>query len=78
MGLAVGHKEGVMQVAKYKVNWEFKGESELKGLYDRLIGYLGVHKYGEYFAMKEVFGKEVARRLVKKGDIIGPASDIRS
>jgi hypothetical protein len=46
---------------------------ELKSLYERVMGYLQEKQYGEYFAIREIFGKDVADRLAKAGDVVGPA-----
>lgn len=72
MRLAHGLTEGVIRTSKYKINWEFVNKSELKGLYTRVMGYLTEGKFGEYFAVKEIFGKEVADRLAKDGDVVSP------
>jgi hypothetical protein len=47
---------------------------ELKGLYERVMGYLREERYGEYCAVRVLFGKDVADRLAKAGDVIGPVS----
>jgi hypothetical protein len=72
VGLARGLKEGVIRGSKYKVNWDFLTMRELKELYERVMGYLTEEHYGEYCAVRALFGKDVADRLAKAGDVIGP------
>lgn len=74
MGLARGLREGVIRTSKYQINWEFLSKTELKGLYVRVMGYLKEGKFAEYFAVKEIFGKEVADKLAQEGDVVSPAS----
>ena len=64
----------VMQVSKYKSNWEMKSLAELKPLYDKVMGFLRHQhtEHGEYLAMKELFGNEVALRVAMKGDMKVP------
>jgi hypothetical protein len=64
---------GFLRTAKLKVNWEMKSLSELKPLYDKVMGFLLNSEYGEYLAMKEIFGEAMAIRVAMKGDMKLPA-----
>ena len=63
----------VLKVAKLKINWEMKSLAELKPLYDKIMGFLKKTEHGEYLAMKELFGEEVAIRVAMKGEMKVPA-----
>jgi hypothetical protein len=74
MGLAFAETPGVRKNAKYKVNWYFKRESDLKSIYMELMDWLtGTnHKFGEYLAIRSLFGEKVARRLSKENQYKAP------
>jgi hypothetical protein len=66
-GLALAMRPGVLSVAKYKSNWEIKGDKELKELYKIVMEHLGKEDYGVYFAIEEIFGVEMADEVAKNG-----------
>jgi hypothetical protein len=73
MGLAQGTTAGVMNLAKYKSNWDMLPDKAVKSLYDRVMGHLTQRRpYGEYFAMREIFGDQVAMEVVRHGEIMAP------
>ena len=60
---------GIMGPAKYKKNWEMKSIAEIKPLYERIMEYLKKRDFGEYLAMRELFGEEVAIRAGLRGQV---------
>ena len=66
MGLAIGKTAGVCKNAKFKSNWHFKSDSDLKSIYTKLIGWLTEHRFGEYLAVHFLFGEKIAYRLSKE------------
>jgi hypothetical protein len=64
---------GFLRTAKNKINWEMKSLSELKPLYDKVMGFLRGQEYGEYLAMKEIFGETTAIRVGMKGEMKLPS-----
>jgi hypothetical protein len=73
IGVAKALAPTVLRVAKYRINWEMKSLAELRPLYDRVIGFLTGNDHGEYLAMKEIFGEEVAIRTAVRGEMKLPA-----
>lgn len=48
-------------------------DKEAKPLYDKVMGYLlNQRPYGEFFAIREIFGNDIAKSVAKRGDIIPP------
>jgi hypothetical protein len=72
MGLANATTPGVRKNAKFKSNWCFKQDTELKSLYTKVIGWLTGSKFGEYKTMCLFFGEKIARRLAKEEQFIAP------
>jgi len=71
IGLAKGLTVGVLTTPRYGKNWRMIPINNIKPLYERVIHHLAKKPYGEYFAIQELFGEQVAKRLVDKGDIKG-------
>lgn len=47
----------------------------VKPLYDKVMTHLTErHPYGEYFAMREIFGDRLTMEVVKRGEIMAPPS----
>jgi hypothetical protein len=61
-----------LRAAKYKRNFEMKSLAELKPLYDKVMEFLTKTEHGEYLAMRELFGEEVAIRVAMKGEMKVP------
>jgi len=73
MGLAKAKTTGVINLAKYKSNWEMLSDKEMKPLYDKVMGFLvNQRPYGEFFAIREIFGEEMAKMVAKRGEVIAP------
>jgi hypothetical protein len=73
MGLAMCTSSGFVRRAKYGVNWRMKSLAELKPLYEKVLQYLLGTEYGEFLAMKEIFGEDVAIRVAMNGEMKVPA-----
>jgi hypothetical protein len=73
MGLAICTTSGFLRRAKYDVNWRMKSLVELKPLYEKVSQYLSGTEYGEFLAMKEIFGEDVAIRVAMNGEMKVPA-----
>ena len=72
MGLAKGSSPGVLTRAMYKKNWEFLSKQELKVLYIKVKDMLAQKPMGLYNAVFQIFGQDVAVKMVEKGQIFGP------
>lgn len=73
MGLARAKSTTLIGRAAWKSNWEWYSDKEVKPLYDRVMDHLlNRHPYGEYLALEEIFGQEVAMRLGEGGEVIMP------
>ena len=72
MGLGVCLTPGCVKRAKYGVNWRMKSLAELKPLYEKVKKYLLGTEYGEFLAMKEIFGEDVAIRVAMNGEMKVP------
>lgn len=72
MGLAEAYHPGVMRLSKYGTNWKFLGNDKLKQLYGRMREMLLHNEYGEYFAVQQLFGQDIAKEMAKKGQVISP------
>ena len=72
MGLAEASHPDVTRLSKYGSNWRFLPNNKLKHLYTRLRETLLHNNYGEYFAVQQIFGNNIAKELVKQGQIISP------
>lgn len=54
-------------------------DSVLKPLYDKVMGFLVERPpFGEYFAMQEIFGQDVANRVAMGGEIMPPPGAIQT
>lgn len=73
MGLAMCTSSGFVRRAKYGLNWRMKSLAELKPLYEKVMRFLLQTEYGEYLAMKEIFGEDVAIRVAMNGEMKVPA-----
>jgi hypothetical protein len=48
-------------------------DREMKPLYDKVMAFLlNQRPYGEFFAIRELFGEDMAKMVAKRGDIIPP------
>ena len=72
MGLAKCSSTGFLTRAKYGKNWGMKSLAELKPLYDKILEFLMHTEFGEFLAMKEFFGEDVAIRVALKGEMKVP------
>jgi hypothetical protein len=73
MGLARANSSTMVIRASYKSNWEMYSDGEVKGLYDRVMKHLvGQEIFGEFLAVEEIFGREIAMELTKKGELVQP------
>jgi hypothetical protein len=73
MGLAKAKSFKMIGRACWKTNWEMLSDAEVKPLYDKVMGHLlNQHPYGEFLAVQEIFGRDVAMDLEKKGEVIKP------
>ena len=73
MGLAQGMTAGVINLAKFKSNWDMLPDRVIKPLYDKVMGHLTERRpYGEYLAMREIFGDQVAMEVARRGEIMAP------
>jgi hypothetical protein len=72
MGFAIADTTGVFKNAKFKANWHFKPDSELKLLHSTFMRYLTKEKFGVYLTMRSMFGEEVSRRLANQHQFIAP------
>jgi hypothetical protein len=72
MGLAIAETPGVLKNAKFKSNWRFKSESDLKLLHSTFMRYLTEEKFGIYLTMRSLFGEEVTRRLANQHQFTAP------
>jgi hypothetical protein len=75
MGLAEALLPGVTRLSKYGSNWRFLSNDKLKKLYGRLREILMNSEYGEYFAVQQLFGKDIAKELAKQGQVISPGNE---
>jgi hypothetical protein len=71
MGLAKATSTGVLATPCYGKNWVILSLPKIKPLYNKVMAHLTKHPYGEYFAIQEIFGEEIAKKLVAVGDIKG-------
>lgn len=78
MGVADARTTGIVNVARYKDNWDFKSLPELKELYTRLLVMFDTQPHGEYLAIQEIFGVAVATRLARDGEVITPGQQRHS
>lgn len=62
----------VLRLAKYKINWDMKSLADLEPLYQKVMGFLKKTEYGEYLAMKTLFGEQVATRVAMRGQMKVP------
>ncbi|KAF8308458.1 hypothetical protein F5887DRAFT_1092560 [Amanita rubescens] len=73
MGLAKAKSLKMITRACWKTNWEMCSDAEVKPLYNRVMEHLlKRHPYGEFLAVQEIFGRDVAMELEKKGEVIMP------
>jgi hypothetical protein len=72
MGLAKCLKDGLIRTPNYGSNWEMKPLDELHPLYEKVMKLFKTGKHGEYQAVKEVFGEQVAIRVAMNGDMDMP------
>jgi hypothetical protein len=73
MGLAKAKSFKMIARACWKTNWEMWSDAEVKPLYNRVMEHLlKRHPYGEFLAIQEIFGRDVAMELEKKGEVIMP------
>ena len=71
IGLAQAKTPDVINLAKYKSNWDMSPDNITKPLYEKVMTYLlDKRPFGEYFAMDKIFGQQVANRLANAGEII--------
>lgn len=60
-------------MARYKANWDIVSQKQLKEKYDNVMRLLLTKTpYGEYFALEEIFGAEVAKRVAEGGEVLCP------
>jgi hypothetical protein len=62
-------ERGIIGPAKYKNNWQMKTRADLWPLYTKIMGYLKKTEFGEYLAMKEIFGEKVVIRAGLRGEL---------
>jgi hypothetical protein len=74
MGLAEALHPGVTRLSKYGSNWRFLSNDKLKQLYTKIREILLNNEYGEYFAVQHLFGKDIAKELVRQGQVISPGN----
>ena len=73
MGLAKAKSLKIIGRACWKSNWEMLSDAEVKPLYNRVMEHLlKQHPYGEFLAVQEIFGTDVAMELERKGEVIKP------
>ena len=72
MGLAKCSSTGFLTRARYGKNWQMKSLAELKPLYEKILQLLLEKEFGEFLAMKELFGEDVAIRVAMKGEMKVP------
>ena len=72
MGLAKATSPGVLTRAMYKVKWDFLSTSELTALYNKVNDMLTQQPMRLYNAVFQIFGRDMADNMVKKGQIFGP------
>ena len=73
MGLAKAKSFKMIGRACWKSNWEMYSDAEVKPLYNRVMEHLlKRHPYGEFLAVQEIFGLDVAMELERKGEVIKP------
>ncbi len=73
MGLAKAKSMKMIARASWKSNWEMWSDAEVKPLYNRVMDHLlKRHPYGEFLAIQEIFGRDVAMELEKKGEVMMP------
>ena len=74
MGLAKAKSLKMIGRACWKSNWEMLSDADVKPLYDRVMDHLlKQHPHGEFLAVQEIFGRDVAMELERKGEVIKPA-----
>lgn len=72
IGLAKCLKDGLLRTPNYGSNWEMKSLDELRPLYDKVMVLLKSGKHGEYLAVKEVVGEQIAIRAAMNGEMEMP------
>jgi len=72
MGLAIATTAGVRKNAKFKSNWVFKSDQDLKLLYSKLMNWLTTNTFGEYLAIHCLFGENIARKLSEQDQFTAP------
>jgi hypothetical protein len=74
MGLAKAKSLKMIARACWKSNWMMLSDTEVKPLYTKVMDHL-LHRqpYGEFLAVQEIFGRDVAMELEKRGEVIMPA-----
>jgi hypothetical protein len=73
MGLAKAKSFAMIGRASWKGNWEMHSDNEVKPMYDRVMDHLLNQKpYGEFHAVEEIFGREMALQLATKQEVIQP------
>jgi hypothetical protein len=72
-GLARATTTGVLKLGRLTLNFHMLTDREVKPLYDKVMGFLLTHRpYGEYLAIREIFGQDIATFVAKRGDVIPP------
>ncbi|EKM74525.1 hypothetical protein AGABI1DRAFT_133148 [Agaricus bisporus var. burnettii JB137-S8] len=72
LGIADAISTGALGASKFRGNYDIRPENQLKALYDRVIHYLRHEEFGEFFAICEVFGLEMAEWATKNGHCARP------
>jgi hypothetical protein len=80
MGLGKVFTPGFLGCPKFKINWDMYSFQELKPTlaYDKVMELLHQNPNGEYLALQALFGKEMAMRVANRGEVLAPATTIRS
>jgi hypothetical protein len=78
MGLGKVFTPGFLGRPKYKINWDMYSLQELKPTYVKVMALLHQNPHGEYLALQALFGKEMAMRVAKRGEVLAPATTIPS
>jgi hypothetical protein len=73
MGVAKCSSAGFLRTTKYGNNWQMKSLAELKPMYETIMEFLKNTEYGEFLALKELFGEDVAIWVAMNGGIKVPA-----
>lgn len=74
MGLAKAESYALIERPSWKSNWRFYSDAEVKPTYDRVMNHLlNGQPHGEFLAVEEIFGRDIANMLADKREVVAPA-----